>query len=98
MILTLEQILDISAPIAASYGVKKLSLFGSYARGEATEDSDVDLLVDRGGSVGGWAMGGLYMDLCEALGKKLDLVTTGSQDHAFLERIRNDEVMLYEVG
>lgn len=98
MILTLEQIRDISVPIAASYGVKKLSLFGSYARGEATEDSDVDLLVDRGGRVSGWAMGGLYIDLCEALGKELDLVTTGSQDHAFLERIRDDEVMLYEAG
>ena len=43
-------------------------------------------------------MGGLYIDLCEALGKELDLVTTGNQDHAFLERIRDDEVMLYEAG
>ena len=78
--------------------MKKLSLFGSYARGEATEDSDIDLLVDRGSMVGGWTMGGLYIDLCEALGKELDLVTTGSQDRAFLERIRDDEVMLYEAG
>ena len=36
----------IISPIAASYGIKSLSLFGSYARGEATENSDVDILKE----------------------------------------------------
>lgn len=96
MVLTIDQIRSITAPIAASYGVKRLSLFGSYARGEATEKSDIDLLIDRGNMAGGWAIGGLYVDLCDALGKELDMVTTGSPDVAFLDRIKQDEVMLYE--
>ena len=96
MILTNEEIRSITAPIAASYGVKSLSLFGSYARGEATEDSDVDLLLDRGSGLKGWEIGGLYMDLCNALGKELDLVTVSGADISFLNRIRKDEVVLYE--
>ncbi len=98
MVLTVDQIRMITVPIAASYGVKRLSLFGSYARGEATENSDVDMLVDRGSMAGGWTMGGLYADLCDALGKELDLVTTMSPDKDFLERIRNDQILLYDAG
>lgn len=96
MVYTIEQIRSIAAPIAASYGVKSLSLFGSYARGEATEDSDIDLLLDRSGMSVGWAIGGLYSDLSEALGKELDMVTTTGADKAFLARIQRDEVRLYE--
>jgi predicted nucleotidyltransferase len=37
------------APVARDYGVRKLTLFGSYARGDATVESDIDLrIVDRG--------------------------------------------------
>ena len=49
MIYTVDEIRD----IAASYGINSLSLLGSYARGEATDDSDIDLLIDRGGMAGG---------------------------------------------
>ena len=96
MIYTVEQIRRITAPIAASYGVKSLLLFGSYARGEATERSDIDLLIDRTGMQRGWAIGGLYADLCDALGKKLDLVTTTGADAGFLSRISRDAIRLYE--
>ena len=95
MIYTTEQIRQIIAPIATSYGVKSMSLFGSYARGEATEESDVDILVDRGAIRTAFQMGGLYADLSESLGKPLDLVTTDGSDGAFLSRIRRDEVRLY---
>ena len=37
----------IIAPIAARHGVERIYLFGSYARGEATKNSDVDLRVDK---------------------------------------------------
>jgi len=96
MIYTREQIQGIAAPIAAAYGVKRLSLFGSYARGEATDGSDIDILIDRGMGLRGWEIGGLYYDLCEALGKELDLVTVTGADKDFLNRIRRDEVVLYE--
>lgn len=95
MIYTVEQIRSIAAPIARSYGVNSLSLFGSYARGEATDDSDIDILVDCGAIRSAFQMGGLYVDLSERLGKELDLVTTDHRDKAFLGRIRRDQLRLY---
>ena len=96
MVYSIDQIRRLTMPIAASYGVKKMSLFGSYARGEANDESDVDLLIDRAGMAGGWAIGGLYVDLRDALGKELDLVTTTGAHTDFLARIHKDEVTLYE--
>ena len=96
MIYTIDQIRRIAAPIAAAYGVKSMRLFGSYARGEATEHSDVDLIIDRGSLRSGFALGGLYADLKDGLCKELDLVTTQGADADFLRRIQPDEVMIYE--
>ena len=95
MVYTVEQIKHITAPIAQAYGVKSLSLFGSYARGEATENSDIDLLVECGAIRSAFQMGGLYADLSEGLGKTLDLVTTNHRDKAFLGRIEADRLRLY---
>ena len=95
MIYTTEQIRRIAVPIAVSYGIKSMSLFGSYARGEATEKSDVDILIERGAIRTAFQMGGLYADLSEGLKKELDLLAADGLDKAFLERIRRDEVRLY---
>ena len=95
MVYTVEQIKRIASPIAQVYGVKSLSLFGSYARGEATESSDIDLLVDCGAIRSAFQMGGLYADLSEGFGKSLDLVTTDHSDKAFLGRIKADQLRIY---
>lgn len=95
MIYTVDQIKSIAVPIAAAHGVASLSLFGSYARGEATDDSDIDLLVDCGAIRSAFQMGGLYADLAESLGKTLDLITTDHRDKAFLGRIEKDRLRLY---
>ena len=95
MVYTVEQIRSIASPIAQAYGVKSLSLFGSYARGEATDDSDIDLLVKCGAIRSAFQMGGLYADLSEGLGKTLDLVITSHRNKAFLGRIEADRLRLY---
>lgn len=71
----IEEIAERVRPIAERYGISKVYLFGSYARGEATEESDVDLLVDAENVRGLFALGGVYTDLEEVLNKKIDLVT-----------------------
>ena len=96
MVYTIDQIKQITRPIAAAYGVKSMRLFGSYARGEATESSDVDILVDRGDILSGFVLGGLYADLRDGLRKELDMVTTQGADAEFLSRIHKDEVLIYE--
>lgn len=92
---TIEEIKSIVAPIAAIHNVDKIYLFGSYARGEATPNSDIDLRVDKGRLRGLIALGALYADLEEGLGKKLDLLTTGSLDQKFLQHIAKEEVLIY---
>ncbi len=94
-ILTLRDIKKRVSDLGSLYGAERIFLFGSYARGEATVDSDIDLRIDRG-HIKGWAIGGLLMDLEASLNKKVDLLTTGSLDNTFLDAIKNEEVLLYE--
>ena len=82
MIYTIDEIRRKVVPIAKKYGVKKLSLFGSYARGEADDKSDVDFLIDRGKIVGIEYFGFVY-DLEDELGCHVDVVTTGISDKNF---------------
>jgi len=78
VIYTIEQIKERITPVAIQYRLSAVYLFGSYAVGEANDESDIDILVDKTGSglKGMFAMGGLYNDLREAVGKSIDLVTT----------------------
>ena len=94
-ILTLLDIKKRVSDLGSQYGAERIFLFGSYARGEATVDSDIDLRIDRG-RIKGWALGGLLMDLEASLNKKVDLLTTGSLDNTFLDAIKNEEILLYE--
>ena len=94
-ILTLLDIKKRVSDLGSQYGAERIFLFGSYARGEATVDSDIDLRIDRG-RIKGWALGGLLMDLEASLNKKVDLLTTSSLDNTFLDAIKNEEVLLYE--
>ncbi len=82
-------------PIAKKYGVSQIFLFGSYARGEATVSSDIDLRIEKGRLRGLIALAALHGDLEEVLGKKVDLLTTGSLEYEFLQRIAKEEIMIY---
>ena len=51
MVYTIEQLRERITPVAEKYQLRAVYLFGSYAKGEATDDSDVDILVDRTDSI-----------------------------------------------
>ena len=101
---TIEELREIITPIAMQHNVQRVYLFGSYARGEATGDSDVDLRVDGENlrTMVGW--GNLYADLERKLRKELDLLVTDElreklQDplvKIFVKHMKKDEVLLYE--
>lgn len=61
--------------ILREHGVVSAQLFGSYARGEQTEASDLDLLVTMDTGRDLWDLGGLQYDLSEKIGKKVDVAT-----------------------
>ncbi len=92
-----EEIKAIVLPIAEKYGVLRIYLFGSYARGDNTEDSDVDLRIDKG-NVKGMQMAALLLDLEDALGKPVDLISTTALDEQFLNSISKEEQLLYAAG
>ena len=92
---TIEEIKTVVEPIARKYGVERVYLFGSYARGDVTENSDIDLRVDKGSLKGMFALCGLYTEIEEALQMKIDVLTTGSMENDFLHKIRKEEVLLY---
>ena len=78
-------------PLAKKYGAERIYLFGSYARSDMNDRSDIDLRIDKG-----LALAGLLVDLEGALGMPVDLIPTTSLDPHFLESIHSDEVLLYE--
>jgi predicted nucleotidyltransferase len=92
---TVEDIRRIVAPIAERHGVGKVWLFGSYARGDATTESDIDLHIEKGKITGYLEFTALYLDLQEALNSELDMVTTESIWDDFMDEILREEILIY---
>ncbi|MCL2020350.1 MAG: nucleotidyltransferase family protein [Oscillospiraceae bacterium] len=91
----IDEIKRITTPIAERYGVKKLALFGSYARGEARENSDIDFLID-GGKIRGLEFFGFINNLEDILGVRVDVLTYRSLKDSLIADVVKDEVILYE--
>jgi uncharacterized protein len=62
--------------IAEKYGARNVRIFGSVATGDATDTSDIDLLVDTAEKTSPWFPAGLAAELEELLGQRVDVVTT----------------------
>lgn len=71
------------------YPIKSLALFGSYSRGDFTDDSDVDLLVEFSEPVGIEFID-LANDLEQILNKKVDLISKSGIKNRYYEVIKND--------
>lgn len=86
-ILTIPSIKEITSNILKKYDIKSCFLFGSYAKGKATEVSDIDLLIDS--DITGLDYYGLIEELRDSLHKKIDLLT--------IKSIANNPEMLIEI-
>jgi predicted nucleotidyltransferase len=80
--------------IAAKHGAYNVRLFGSVARGEADEASDVDILVDAGPKTSSWFPAGLVIDLEELLGCEVDVVTEGGLRPRIKDRVLKEAIPL----
>ncbi|MEK7509350.1 MAG: nucleotidyltransferase family protein [Patescibacteria group bacterium] len=88
------QVADIQkkiTPILRAHGVRRASLFGSHARGEAREDSDIDILVEFPQGKSLLDLIGLERELAQELGKKVDLGTYRSVSPLLQKYIAQDE-------
>jgi predicted nucleotidyltransferase len=61
--------------IAEKHGARNVRVFGSVAMGDATDTSDIDLLVDTAEKTSPWFPAGLVEKLEEVLGRRVDVVT-----------------------
>ena len=107
MVYTIQEIRSKVLPILVKYRIPAMYLFGSYARGDATEDSDIDFLIDTTGTelTSLLRLGALYCDLEDAFQKPIDLITVRSimqessmesdidfRNTVLKERVRLDDV------
>ena len=93
---TFEELRQIVGAIAAEYGILKVYLFGSRARGDNRLDSDYDFCIVAPEGMGLFKMSGFYGKLEEALGTEIDIVCEGSLRDDFSRSISKDLRLLYE--
>jgi len=101
---TIDEIKETVNEVAREYDIERVYLFGSYARGEQREDSDIDLHVYLGEKqAGGWGLGGLYLALETKLGNKIDLLAGELKENpkrrfrnTAISNILSEEILIYE--
>ncbi|NES00439.1 MAG: nucleotidyltransferase family protein [Symploca sp. SIO1B1] len=85
-----EEILN----LAAQHGARNVRIFGSVARGEAHQDSDIDFLIDLGEKLSPWFPVRFIRDLENLLGCKVDVITEKGLKERIRERVIQEAVPL----
>lgn len=94
-VLKLGEIKKILKSVLGNHGITKIYLFGSYARGDATPSSDIDILCDKGNIKTLIEQGELEDELENRLGKMVDLVfTTSYMPDSFRQQMEIDLIEL----
>ena len=97
-VLDLKEITAEVIKFADQYGIIKAGVFGSYARGEAEDESDIDLLLEFKEVIGLMKLGGLIIDLEEALGKKVDVLQFCAINPQIRDHVLQEVKLIYEQG
>ncbi len=90
-VITINQIKKKILPTLRKNDVSRASLFGSVVRGEATEESDIDLLVEFKGEKSLLDLAELKIELEELLGKRVDVLTYNSLHPLLKDRILHEQ-------
>ena len=95
-VFTLTAIANLIKPIVRKYGVKEIYLFGSYARGDADEDSDLDFLVFGGENFKLTMIFALAEELRETLKKNVDVfeINEINKDSDFYNTIMRERLFV----
>lgn len=96
MVYTIEEIKEKAIPIVVEFNIERLGIFGSYARGEANDDSDLDFIMDTGGLMGLVQYSTLINRLEEEFDCHIDLITTACSDKELLFQAQKEEILIYQ--
>lgn len=91
---TIDEIRKVVLPVLRSRGVRRAGLFGSLTRGELTDSSDIDILVEVDRSLSLLDFVGIKQELEDALQRRVDLIEYDSIRPALRNRILSDEVRI----
>ncbi|MEO0249411.1 MAG: nucleotidyltransferase family protein [candidate division WOR-3 bacterium] len=97
-----QDIRDKVLPVLLPYGVRRIAIFGSYVRGESTDESDIDLLVTMKPRGQRPPMGlrwfGLENELTQLVGRKVELISEKALSPYIRPYVEREMVILYEEG
>ena len=93
---TVKEISEIVSPIASRYGVRRMWLFGSRARGDNRPGSDYDFCIEADLDMSLFEIGAFFSDIRDALAAEIDLVCEDSLDRTFAEAVFRDGRIVYE--
>jgi len=80
--------------IAKKYGASNIRIFGSVARGDDDDSSDIDILVTMASNSSLFDLGGLYSELQEFLGRRISIVTEGGLKGRFKRHVLKEAIPL----
>jgi predicted nucleotidyltransferase len=80
--------------IAAKHGAINIRVFGSVARGQSKQNSDLDLLIDVGPKTSSWFPAGLILDLEDLLGCRVEVVTERGLNPELRDRVMSEAIPL----
>jgi len=90
----LKRIKEQIKPVFKKHGVIKAAVFGSFARGEATKKSDLDLLIKFKGRKSLLDLVGLEQELSDKLEREVDVLTYGSINHLIKDRVIQEQILI----
>ncbi len=90
----LEMLKEKIGPILKRWGIERASIFGSYVRDEAKEDSDIDILVELDDDLSLFDFIGLKLEIEEALERRVDLVEYNTIKPLLRESILKEQVVI----
>ncbi|MCL2607879.1 MAG: nucleotidyltransferase domain-containing protein [Methanomassiliicoccaceae archaeon] len=94
-ILSIEELKEVIRPVAEKYGVERIYLFGSIAKGTNTEESDYDFCIEKGKVRDYFEFSAFYNAIEKAVGTEVDIITTKTNNTEFLNKIKEEWVLVY---
>ena len=95
----MQNIESVACEVLSQYPIKRAAFFGSAARGDMGEQSDIDVLVEFLPNTRGIEFFGLRVDLEEALGRSVDLMTWNALSKSkpsFKQSVESEARLIYE--